>query len=509
MTAFLLAWNPVRFPWDTLRKDIERVRRKGFVLRRWSCGNRTDLPKGSEVFLIRLGPALKGLVGRGVTASEPYEDTHWDPEKRRRKVQALYLDVRFTDLRESPVIAWEDLQQAPLSRFKWSIFASGVVLPPAIVDELDRRWLDATGRMRSRQRQAEASTRTDDRAPDEYDDLKSMRADPKAASALLDLIFEEARTVFRRRWESFLAESIDYMDSQYSDRWVVAMHPSFINTIVGMVRCLHLDQDEDQIVLLSRKDAPANTRWSGGRYDNAPDCEEAFVATAASQKELNLIREAHFRAIDACGASHAGNNQRRRAHSPGVLRYLEDVIGRRLPDPSYAYARAHPPSAPTADPGNGRAGESPESGHNLESAISTLIDADLSVTEIEALVLARRGQALFKERIAVVEPYCRVTGVGDINHLRASHIKPWRDSDNVERLSGENGLLLAPHVDHLFDRGFISFTDFGDILVSPACSLDVLAAWGISPTLNVGPFRPGQRAFLAWHRRQHGFVRKA
>jgi predicted restriction endonuclease len=52
-------------------------------------------------------------------------------------------------------------------------------------------------------------------------------------------------------------------------------------------------------------------------------------------------------------------------------------------------------------------------------------------------------------------------------HLRASHCKPWRDSSNEERLDGENGLLLRPNADHLFDRGFIGFEDNGDVLVSP------------------------------------------
>jgi transposase len=52
-------------------------------------------------------------------------------------------------------------------------------------------------------------------------------------------------------------------------------------------------------------------------------------------------------------------------------------------------------------------------------------------------------------------------------HLRASHIRPWRDSDNEARLDGENGLLLTPTIDHLFDRGFISFEDDGRLLISP------------------------------------------
>lgn len=140
MAAFLLSWNPEKYHWDSLRKDIVRVRRKGFLIGRWSCGNRTALPKGSEFFLLRLGPALKGLVGRGVTASEPYEDKHWDPEKRRQKIKALYVKVRFTDLSESPVTSWGELQRRPLSRFNWSSFTSGVALPEVIVEELERRW---------------------------------------------------------------------------------------------------------------------------------------------------------------------------------------------------------------------------------------------------------------------------------------------------------------------------------------------------------------------------------
>jgi hypothetical protein len=84
-------------------------------------------------------------------------------------------------------------------------------------------------------------------------------------------------------------------------------------------------------------------------------------------------------------------------------------------------------------------------------------DSTLRDTEKEALVLARRGQGLFKKRVQGVESRCRITGVERLDHLRASHIKPWRDSTNEERLAGENGLLLTPSIDHLFDGGFISF----------------------------------------------------
>src|SRR6188508_2766979 len=88
-------------------------------------------------------------------------------------------------------------------------------------------------------------------------------------------------------------------------------------------------------------------------------------------------------------------------------------------------------------------------------------------TEKQALIRARRGQGLFKERVAAIEPRCRITGVENPIHLVASHCKPWRDSTHEERLNGENGLLLTPSIDHLFDRGFISFREDGRLLISP------------------------------------------
>src|SRR5579859_882632 len=71
----------------------------------------------------------------------------------------------------------------------------------------------------------------------------------------------------------------------------------------------------------------------------------------------------------------------------------------------------------------------------------------------QAIVNARRGQGLFKQRVMAIERRCRVTLVENPLHLVASHCKPWRDATNEERLDGENGLLLTPFIDHLFDRG--------------------------------------------------------
>jgi putative restriction endonuclease len=130
------------------------------------------------------------------------------------------------------------------------------------------------------------------------------------------------------------------------------------------------------------------------------------------------------------------------------------------------------------------------------------VDAAISDTTRKAVVLARRGQGLFKQRVMMIESFCRITGVKRQEHLRASHCKPWRDSSNEERLDGENGLLLTPNVDHLFDRGFISFEGNGDLLVSPVVHRESLTRLGIDPSLrkNVGSFSSGQKRYLDFHR---------
>jgi hypothetical protein len=129
-------------------------------------------------------------------------------------------------------------------------------------------------------------------------------------------------------------------------------------------------------------------------------------------------------------------------------------------------------------------------------------DIALAETEREAIVLARRGQGLFKQRVHLHEKRCRVTGVSRLEHLRASHCKPWRDSTNEERLDGENGLLLTPSVDHLFDRGFISFRGDGRLLVSPVAHAPSLERMGVpvSRSIDVGAFSQRQRLFLEYHR---------
>jgi len=97
----------------------------------------------------------------------------------------------------------------------------------------------------------------------------------------------------------------------------------------------------------------------------------------------------------------------------------------------------------------------------------SLETSDIPDTERTDIIHARRGQGLFKQRVLRFERACRVTRVDNLAHLVGSHIKPWRDAGNAERLDGANGLLLTPSIDHLFDRGFISFKSDEELRTSP------------------------------------------
>lgn len=138
--------------------------------------------------------------------------------------------------------------------------------------------------------------------------------------------------------------------------------------------------------------------------------------------------------------------------------------------------------------------------HRLEQDV--VQDPAIADTDRTAIIRARRGQGLFKERVQQVEHRCRITGVENEAHLIASHCKPWRDSSNQERLDGENGLLLTPSIDHLFDRGFIGFEDSGRLIISPVADRASLQRMGVETErpINVGDFSSGQRRYLEFHR---------
>jgi putative restriction endonuclease len=123
-------------------------------------------------------------------------------------------------------------------------------------------------------------------------------------------------------------------------------------------------------------------------------------------------------------------------------------------------------------------------------------------TAAERLTIQRVGQELFRNALLDYwQGCCCVTGLAVPALLRASHIKPWaKCRSDDERLDVFNGLLLAPHVDALFDGGWISFSDQGVVLLSEALPSAAKAQLGVSSDWAIRNLKPGHMQYLTFHR---------
>lgn len=123
-------------------------------------------------------------------------------------------------------------------------------------------------------------------------------------------------------------------------------------------------------------------------------------------------------------------------------------------------------------------------------------------TERAGLVTSRVGQGYYRSR--VIEGWggqCPLTGISMLEILIASHIVPWKDATDDERLDPHNGILLSPNADALFDRHLISFADDGTMLLSQAITREDLNTLGIDVDKRL-PVSSQMRPYLQRHREQ-------
>lgn len=133
------------------------------------------------------------------------------------------------------------------------------------------------------------------------------------------------------------------------------------------------------------------------------------------------------------------------------------------------------------------------------SIIKRTLIKDYINTEFIGRVTLRRGQKEFRDSLIINNPECVICGLNDINFLQASHIKPWKDSTHRQRLDVFNGFLMCPNHDKVFDKGYITFTDEGNIIISPLLSNSVQSLFNLNNRLNI-KILPGNRKYLKWHR---------
>jgi putative restriction endonuclease len=137
-------------------------------------------------------------------------------------------------------------------------------------------------------------------------------------------------------------------------------------------------------------------------------------------------------------------------------------------------------------------------GNDVEAEIDSILDDDgLSKTEKCNLVKSRIGQGIFRQNVLSYWKACAVTSFKNTSLLVASHIKPWRLSNNSERLDPFNGLLLIPNLDRTFDAGLITFQIDGCIKLSPL--LTEPQKLGIKPDMLIS-LSSQHEVFMQFHR---------
>lgn len=136
--------------------------------------------------------------------------------------------------------------------------------------------------------------------------------------------------------------------------------------------------------------------------------------------------------------------------------------------------------------------------------IAERIDSEIDLLKLvgetrEAVVKMRVNQGVFRDRLISNNAKCKLCGVNDVKVLVDSHIKPWSESLPEEKLDRDNGFLMCPNHDKLFDRGLITFDDDGKIAISSNLS-DVNRVYlNVNDNMRI-ELTDGNRKYLKYHR---------
>ncbi|PIF34040.1 HNH endonuclease [Flavobacterium sp. 9] len=123
-------------------------------------------------------------------------------------------------------------------------------------------------------------------------------------------------------------------------------------------------------------------------------------------------------------------------------------------------------------------------------------DPNLRELEKKAIILSRIGQGKYRNDLIKIWKGCSLSGYKDVRFLIASHIKPWKVSNNDEKVDKFNGLLLLPTYDKLFDLGFITFDKGGFIKISK--ELEDIEKIGINEKMKI-KLKEGNLKYLEFH----------
>lgn len=138
MKAFLFGWNPHKFEWADLDKDIARLTAGEKVDDNWSVASHKSIKPGDRAYVVRVGVEPKGIFASGYVSSEPFLASRKGRIYHRINIE---FDVLLNPDKE-PILTLDILKTGALAEQTWTPQASGISIRPQLVDELEGIWLD-------------------------------------------------------------------------------------------------------------------------------------------------------------------------------------------------------------------------------------------------------------------------------------------------------------------------------------------------------------------------------
>jgi len=141
MKAYLFGWNPVKFKWEDIGDDIQKLQTEGKLEEDWSVASHKTIKPGDRAYVVRVGVEPKGIFASGYISSEPFLAS------RKGRIYhriAITLDVLLNPDKQ-PILTLDILKTGNLAAQTWTPQASGISIKPEIVNELEGVWLDFLG----------------------------------------------------------------------------------------------------------------------------------------------------------------------------------------------------------------------------------------------------------------------------------------------------------------------------------------------------------------------------
>lgn len=314
--------------------------------------------------------------------------------------------------------------------------------------------------------------------------IASLLPDAQVRQLCLSVFMEsliEANTYGANKWGVYYSADGDRLRLLVGSLIVLTIHKQGVWLALDE-QLLQKSREELELLNLSEDWHWDTGRWT--KYTRVPSRNGYYIPSDNHLQIWPVIRQMHFAYINKVATKFSQlREDSQHRHMPQVLAYLRQALNQYVPEPIYEDSMLSQ-SNPIRE---------------IEEYHSTY--QDLPETERETIVQSRIGQGKFRAEVINYWNGCAVTNCRRIELLRASHIKPWRNSSNEERLDVYNGLLLIPNLDVAFDNGMVSFAANGKIIISDLLTKDDRLKLGIHPDMRISRIDERHRKYLEYHRK--------